>query len=61
LTIQECNLVLELEPKNVLALKRLGSAHFAMGRKDKAREAWEMALAISPKDSELKGFIKRTR
>lgn len=61
LTIQECNLVLELEPENVLALKRLGSAYFAMGRKDKARKAWEKALEISPKDSELKGFIKRAR
>ena len=61
LTIQECNLVLELEPQNVLALKRLGSAHFAMGRKDKARKAWENALEISPKDSELKSFIRRTR
>jgi tetratricopeptide (TPR) repeat protein len=60
LTIQECSLVLELEPENVLALKRLGSAHFAMGRKDKARDAWERALEISPKDSELKSFIRRT-
>jgi tetratricopeptide (TPR) repeat protein len=61
LSIQECSIVLELEPKNVLALKRLGSAYFAMGRKSKARQSWKKALKLAPRDSELKEFIRQTR
>jgi Flp pilus assembly protein TadD len=58
LAIQECKIVLDLQPENVLAYKRLGSAYFAIGSKDKAREAWEHALSLSPDDKELKKFIK---
>jgi tetratricopeptide (TPR) repeat protein len=61
LAIEECSIVLELEPQNTLALKRLGSAYFALGKKDKAREAWEEALQLSPDDNELKLFIKRLK
>lgn len=58
LAIQECNIVLDLQPNNVLAYKRLGSAYFAIGSKEKARESWKSALALSPDDRELKKFIK---
>jgi tetratricopeptide (TPR) repeat protein len=60
LAIQKCLIVLELQPQNVLALKRLGSAYFVMGKKDKAREAWEKALKLAPEDQELKRFIKQS-
>lgn len=59
LSISECTLVLELEPDNLLALKRMGSAYFAMGKKDKALSVWRKALQISPRDEELKRFIER--
>jgi tetratricopeptide (TPR) repeat protein len=60
-SIQESSIVIELQPDNVLAWKRLGSAYFAMGKKDKARNAWKTALKIAPKDAELKQFIKQTK
>lgn len=58
--IADCQLIIELEPNNILALKRLGSAYFAMKRKDKAREAWLKALTLDPEDDELKKFIDMT-
>ncbi|MBI5641050.1 MAG: tetratricopeptide repeat protein, partial [Nitrospirae bacterium] len=61
IAIQETGLVLELQPRNILALKRLGSAYFAMKNKDKAREVWEKALKIAPDDAELKKFINQAR
>lgn len=61
LAIQECSIVIELQPQNVLALKRLGSAYYAMGKKEKARDVWKNALKLSPNDSELKQYINKTR
>ena len=57
LAVEECVLVLELQPQNVLALKRLGSAYFAMGKRGKAMEVWGKALRLSPNDRELRDFI----
>ncbi len=61
LAIQECTVVVELQPRNILAWKRLGSAYYAIGKKDKARETWERALKIAPDDAELKQFIKQIK
>jgi tetratricopeptide (TPR) repeat protein len=61
LAIQESSIIITLQPKNTLALKRLGSAYFALGRKEKARQAWKKALKISPKDKELDQFIKQLK
>jgi len=61
LSIQESTIVIDLQPKNVLAWKRLGSAYYAIGKKDKARETWEQALKIAPDDTELKQFIKQVK
>jgi tetratricopeptide (TPR) repeat protein len=61
LAIQECTIVIELQPRNILAWKRLGSGYYAIGKKDKARETWEKALKIAPDDSELKQFIKQIK
>jgi len=61
LAIQECTIVIELQPSNILAWKRLGSGYYAIGKKDKARETWERALKIAPDDTELKQFIKQIK
>jgi tetratricopeptide (TPR) repeat protein len=61
LAVLECSIVVELQPQNTLALKRLGSAYFAIEDKVKAKEAWERALELSPDDKELKSFIKLVR
>jgi len=61
LAIQECIIVIELQPKNILGWKRLGSGYYAIGKKDKARETWEKALKYAPDDAELKQFIKQIK
>jgi Tfp pilus assembly protein PilF len=43
----------------MLAWKRLGSAYYAIGKKDKARETWEKALKVAPDDTELKQFFRQ--
>lgn len=58
LAIDECQQILELEPENLLALKRFGSAYYGLGKKTKAKEIWQKALKIYPNDSELKQFLK---
>lgn len=59
--IQKCTIVSELQPGNITALKRLGSAYYAIGRRDKAREAWTKALRLAPNDASLKKFIEKTK
>ncbi|OGW36782.1 MAG: hypothetical protein A2X58_00025 [Nitrospirae bacterium GWC2_56_14] len=61
LSIQECSIIIELQPDNILAWKRLGSAYYAIGKKDKARETWEKALKVAPDDTELKQFIRQIK
>jgi tetratricopeptide (TPR) repeat protein len=55
------NEILALDPDDLTALKRLGSAYYSLGRMDDARAAWTTALSLSPKDKTLKRFIAKTR
>jgi tetratricopeptide (TPR) repeat protein len=55
--IAECTDVLDLEPNNVLALTRLGSAYFAMNEKDKAKQIWTKALQLDPTNEVLRKFL----
>lgn len=57
LAVFACNEVLEIEPDNVLALKRKGSAYFALNQKEKAREIWDQASKLAPNDTEIKKFL----
>jgi tetratricopeptide (TPR) repeat protein len=57
LAIFATNEVLELDPVNVLALKRKGSAYWALHQKEKARECWQTALKLAPRDAEIKNFL----
>ncbi len=57
MTIREAQDVLTLEPSNALAYKRIGSAFFAMGQREKARQAWEKSLQMNPADRSLKEFL----
>lgn len=54
------NDILMLEPNDVLALKRLGSAYYSLGRKKQARAAWSRALKLAPDDPALKKFLAKT-
>ena len=53
-----CRQVLDLEPSNVLALTRMGSAYWVMGAKDTARKLWQEAQKLDPSNPELQEFIK---
>jgi tetratricopeptide (TPR) repeat protein len=55
--IAECSDVLDVEPRNVLAMTRLGSAYFAMNEKDKAKNIWIRALQLDPNNLSLKKFL----
>ena len=58
LAIIECNEVLELEPRHVLALTRLGSAYYALGKKAKAVEVWKEALKSDPGNKDILEFME---
>ena len=64
--VAEAKEVLEIEPENVLALKRLGSALYALGTSQKkpgtikkARQTWEQAYKLAPNDKEIQEFLKK--
>jgi len=59
MTIREAEDVLKLEPNNALAYKRIGSAFFAMGQREKAKRAWKRSLEINPADKSLTEFLDR--
>ncbi len=57
--IDALNEALALEPADLVALKRLGSAYYSLGLYAKARESWRKALALAPEDPQLKKFLKK--
>jgi tetratricopeptide (TPR) repeat protein len=59
MTIREAHDVLSLEPNNALAYKRIGSAFFAMGQREKAKQAWNRSLQMNPADKTLRDFLGR--
>ena len=59
MTIREAHDVLSLEPNNALAYKRIGSAFFAMGLREKAKQAWNRSLQMNPADKTLRDFLDR--
>ena len=54
---RDCQEAVWLEPRNVLAWTRLGSARWASGEKDKAIKAFHSALALDPGNAEVHGFL----
>ncbi len=53
--------IIKLEPRNVPAWERLGSAYYCLGLKAKAAVAWKEALRLSPNDPSLRQFLVRRR
>jgi tetratricopeptide (TPR) repeat protein len=53
-----CEEALKLEPRSVLALMRMGSAYWAMGMPQRAKEKWKQALKIDPDNKQLMEFLK---
>ncbi len=58
LAVNECKAVLDVEPGNVTALTRMGSACYVLGQEAKALRLWTEALKINPDNDELRGFIE---
>jgi tetratricopeptide (TPR) repeat protein len=56
--VSVCMEVTELEPKNILALMRMGSAYWAMGHTNKAKNVWKKALKYDPNNAQLMEFLK---
>jgi len=57
----ECELVLQIEPDNVMGWKRLGSIYYALGKRSEAKVAWEKALKYDPNDKEIAKFYKKIK
>ena len=51
--------ILALEPDDLMALKRLGSAYYSLGRMTEAKKAWSSALTLAPHDKTLHEFVKK--
>jgi tetratricopeptide (TPR) repeat protein len=58
---EECDIVLALDPKNLLALKRQGSAYYLLNDIPQAIASWKKATQVAPNDKELKGFLDMAR
>ena len=51
--------VLQLEPDNIPALTRMGSAYWAMEKKDIARKNWQKVLELDPENKEVIQFLRQ--
>jgi len=56
--ISKLQQVLQLEPDNIPALTRMGSAYWAMEKKDIARKNWQRVLDLDPANTEVRQFMK---
>lgn len=54
-----CRDAIVLEPDNALAYTRMGSIHYAMGQKERARAVWRQAQALKPEDEELQRYLDK--
>ncbi|MBI4057161.1 MAG: hypothetical protein HY399_06390 [Elusimicrobia bacterium] len=61
LVLKECHEILEINPNEVMAYVRMGSALYALGIKDKARKAWERAWRLNPGHPDVKKTIEFMR
>lgn len=58
LAVKELEGVLRLDPDDVTALKRAGSAYVQLKDYRQARQAWQKALKLSPGDEQLKEYLE---
>jgi len=59
LVINECQDVLSVDPADTTALKRVGSAYWMLGIKDKARATWQRVLQIAPNDPDVPELLQQ--
>jgi tetratricopeptide (TPR) repeat protein len=58
LTVSECIDMIAIEPNNALVYKRLGSAYYQLGMKDKAAQSWKKLLELNPNNPDNKDIQK---
>lgn len=51
--------VLDLDPQNVEAMKRLGSCFYLIEQKDKAKEVWMKAMELDPTDTVIQQYLQQ--
>lgn len=56
--INECQEILIIDPKNILALKRMGSCYYQMGLKEKAIATWKKVLEIDPVEKDVLDILQ---
>ena len=56
--VMECDRALFLEPDNIMALMRKGSAYYAMKNYDEAKKNWQAVLKIEPDNKDVIKFLK---
>lgn len=61
LAVDNLNQVLALEPRDLVSLKRLGSAYYSLKRYKRAEAIWSQALKLTPKDRQLHKFVARAK
>ncbi len=52
LTLEECNTVIKVAPKNTLAWIRRGSGYYMLGQYEQAKTDWLLAMSLGPKKTE---------
>lgn len=58
-SVSTCEEALTLEPNNIIALTRMGSAYWAMGRKEKAYKVWKRVIELEPDNKAVKEQLKK--
>ncbi|MFH1620119.1 MAG: tetratricopeptide repeat protein [bacterium] len=61
LAVKELSSILALEPNDVTALKRLGSAYFQLKNLTQARKVWLKAYRLSPNDTQLAKYLRELK
>lgn len=51
--------VLDLDPQNVEAMKRLGSAFYLIEQKAQAKEVWQRAMELDPADTVIQQYLQQ--
>lgn len=51
--------VLDLDPNNIEAMKRLGSAYFLIEQKAQAKEIWQKAQELDPTDTTIQQYLQQ--
>jgi len=59
-SLEDANSALQLDPKNVKAMCKVGNAQFAQAQEYKAVETFKAALALEPDSEEAKEGLRRT-